>query len=97
MKSSITGAVLIASLALTGNAAMAANIPVHKYASHISRAHAAVRVAPRLQSGQQADIGPFIQSMFGGGFPLQYSTLMQDAMRARPSPIPGFFGLVAFV
>jgi hypothetical protein len=61
---------------------MAANIPAHKYAT---RAHAAVRIAPRLPGGQQADIGQFIQSMFGGGWPVQYSTLMQDAMRARPS------------
>jgi hypothetical protein len=75
MKSSITRAVVIASLALTGNAAMAANMPAHKYVSHISHAHAGVRVASRLPYGQpQADIGQFIQSMFGGGFPMQYSS-----------------------
>ena len=50
--------------------------------SYPSRTHA---VAPRLPSGQfNADIGQFIQSMFGGG-PVQYSRLTQDAMRARPS------------
>jgi hypothetical protein len=82
MKSLITKAVLIASLALGGNAAMAANLPAHKYARVIPHARA---LAPRLPSGQfNADIGQFIQSMLGGG-PVQYSRLTQDAMRARPS------------
>ena len=82
MKSLITRAVLIASLALGGNAAMAANLPAHKYARVIPHAHA---VAPRLPGGQfNADIGQFMQSMFGGG-PAQYSRLTQNAMRARPS------------
>jgi hypothetical protein len=82
MKSVITRAVLIASLALGGNAAMAANLPAHKYARVIPHAHA---VAPRLPGGQfNADIGQFMQSMFGGG-PVQYSRLTQNAMRARPS------------
>jgi hypothetical protein len=82
MKSLITRAVLIASLALGGNAAMAANLPAHKYARVIPHAHA---VAPRLPGGQfNADIGQFMQSMFGGG-PVQYSRLTQNAMRARPS------------
>ena len=61
MKSLITRAVLIASLALGGNAAMAANLPAHKYARVIPHAHAAVRVAPRLPGGQfNADIGQFM-------------------------------------
>ena len=82
MKSLITKAVLIASLALGGNAAMAANLPAHKYARVIPHARA---VAPRLPGGQfNADIGQFIQSMLGGG-PVQYSRLTQNAMRARPS------------
>jgi hypothetical protein len=82
MKPSVTTAVLIASLALGGNAAMAANLPVHKYARVVPHARA---VAPRLPSGQfNADIGQFIQSMLGGG-PVQYSRLTQAAMRARPS------------
>jgi hypothetical protein len=73
MKSLIARTVLIAALALTGNAAMAGNMPAHK----LTRAHAAVRVAPRLPYRQQANIGQFMQSMFGGGWPMQYS--------ARPS------------
>jgi hypothetical protein len=73
MKSLIARTVLIAALALTGNAAMAANTPAHK----LMRAHAAVRVAPRLPYGQEANIGQIFQSMFGGGWPAQYS--------ARPS------------
>jgi hypothetical protein len=70
MKSLIARTVLIAALALTGNAAMAANTPAYK----LVRAHAAVRVAPRLAYGQEANIGQFIQSMFGGGWPAPYSS-----------------------
>jgi hypothetical protein len=85
MKSLITRAVLIASLALGGNAAMAANLPAHRTASVVPHARAAVRIAPRLPNGQfNADIGQFIQSMLGGG-PVQYSRLTRDAMRAQPS------------
>ncbi len=85
MRSLITKGVLIASLVLGGNAAMAANLPAHKTARVIPHARTAVRVAPRPPSDQfNADIGQFIQSMFGGG-PVQYSRLMQDATRARSS------------
>jgi hypothetical protein len=81
MKSLIAREVLIASLALGGNTAMAANLPAHKYARVLPHARA---VAPRLPGGQSgADIGPFIQSMFGG--PVQYSRRTQDVMPARPS------------
>jgi hypothetical protein len=86
MKSLITRGILIASLALTGSAAMATNLPAHKTPIGISHARAPLRVAPRLPSGQvNDDIGEFIQSMLGGG-PVQYSRLMQDAARAQPSP-----------
>ena len=82
MKSFITKAVLIASLALGGNAAMAANLPAHKTARVVPHARA---VAPRLPGGQfNADVGQFFQSMFGGS-PVQYSRLTQSAMRAQPS------------
>jgi hypothetical protein len=81
MKSLITRTVLIASLALSGNAAMAANS--HAYKTIVPRAHAPVHVAmPRIQPN--ADLGSFIQSVFGGAFP-QYSGLIQNAMRASPS------------
>jgi hypothetical protein len=69
MKSSIARTVLIAALALTANAAMAANTPAHK----LVRAHA-VRVASHVSDRQQADIGQFLQGMFGGGWPVQYSS-----------------------
>jgi hypothetical protein len=82
MKSLVTKAVLIASLALGGNAAMAAHLPAHKTARVVPHAHA---VAQRLPSGQfNADIGQFFQSVFGGEA-VQYSRLTQDTMRARPS------------
>ena len=77
MKSLITTGVLIASLALGGNAAMAANLPTHKTARVIPHARTVTRIAPRLPSGQfNADLGQFFQSMFGGG-PVQYSRLTQ--------------------
>ena len=79
MKSLITGGLLVASLALTANVAMAASIPVHK------TAHAVRHIVPRQPLGQpNADIGQFIQSMFGGGL-MQYSRLVQDAGRNRYS------------
>jgi hypothetical protein len=87
MKSLITRAVLIASLALGGNAAMAANLPAHKYARVIPHARA---VAPRPPSGQMnADIGQFIQSMFGGG-PVQYSRLTQARSSHRSAGSTGW-------
>jgi hypothetical protein len=78
MKSLITGGLLVASLALTGNAAMAANMPAHKIrpaARHI--------VTPQPLGEPNADIGQFIQSIFGGG--PQYQALMQNAGRSRSS------------
>jgi hypothetical protein len=81
MKTLIARGVLIASLALTGNVAMAANS--HTYKPTIHRAHAPVRLAmPRTRPN--ADLGQFIQSMFGGVFP-QYSGLIQNAMGAPAS------------
>jgi hypothetical protein len=82
MKSLITRTVLIASLALAGNPAMAANITSHHTTRVVAHARPAVHAVPRTQLN--ADIGQFIQSMLGGG-PVAYSRLVQDAMRARPS------------
>jgi hypothetical protein len=82
MKSPITRIVLIASLALAGNPAMAANITAHHTTRVVAHARPAVHAVPRTQLN--ADIGQFIQSMLGGG-PVAYSRLVQDAMRARPS------------
>jgi hypothetical protein len=83
MKSLITRGILIASLALTGSTAMAANSQAY---TTTPRAHAPVRVAaPRLpRNPLNADLGPFIQSMLGGGFP-QYTGLIRNAMRAPAS------------
>jgi hypothetical protein len=82
MKSLVTRTVLIASLTLAGNAAMAVNITAHHTTRFVAHAHPAVHAVPRTQLN--ADIGQFIQSMLGGG-PVAYSRLVQDAMRARPS------------
>jgi hypothetical protein len=84
MKSLITKGILIASLALTGSTAMAANS--HASKTTVPRAHAPVHVAmPR--NPLNPDLGSFIQSMFGGGFP-QYSGLIRNAMRAPASRRP---------
>jgi hypothetical protein len=72
MKSLIIGGLLVASLALTGNAAMAANTATHQYV--IRHRPAAARVAQHLPRDQfGAGLGQFIQSMFGGGLPLRYA------------------------
>jgi hypothetical protein len=84
MKSLITRAVLIASLVLTGDAAMAANTPVHINARTVSHPRPAAQIALRPRNQLNADIGQFIQSMLGGG-PVQYSRLVQDALRAPAS------------
>ena len=73
-KSLITGALLVASLALTANAAMAR--PAHHY------------VAPRAPVAPYAapfggDIGQIFQSMLGG-VPVQYQGVVRNAMRGRP-------------
>ena len=73
-KSLTTGALLVASLVLTGNAAMAR--PAHHY------------VAPRAPVAPYAapfggDIGQIFQSMLGG-VPVQYQGLVRNAMRTRP-------------
>lgn len=81
MKSLITRAVLIASLALTTDAAMAANPPNPRTVTH---ARPAAQIALRPRNQLNADIGQFIQSMLGGG-PAQYSRLVQDALRAPAS------------
>ena len=82
MTSLIVRSVLIASLALVANPAMAAGNPAHIYAKTSALPRAAVHAAAPLPRGQlNADIGQFIQSMLGGG-PVQYSGLVRDAMRA---------------
>jgi hypothetical protein len=78
MRSLVTTAILVASLALGGNAAMAANLPAHKYVRANPHTHA---VAPRQFN---ADIGQFVQSMFGGA-PVRYSRVARDTRRAAPS------------
>jgi hypothetical protein len=70
MKSLMTTGLLVAALALDGNAAMAANTATHK---HLNRyAPIARNVTQRLPRDQfGADLGQFIQSMFPGGLPIR--------------------------
>jgi hypothetical protein len=75
MKSFITGGLLVASLALIGNTAMAATLPAHKHAPVVRH------IVQRLPQGQaNGDIGQFFQSIFGGQ-PMQYSRLTARASR----------------
>jgi hypothetical protein len=75
MKSLITGGLLVASLALIGNTAMAATRPAHKHAPVVRH------IVQRLPQGQtNGDIGQFFQSIFGGQ-PAQYSRLTARASR----------------
>jgi hypothetical protein len=75
MKSFITGGLLVASLALIGNTAMAATLPAHKHAPVVRH------IVQRLPQGQaNGDIGQFFQSIFGGQ-PMQYSRLSARASR----------------
>jgi hypothetical protein len=86
MKSLITSGVLIAALAWSGNAALAANAPAHRSAKPVARTHLALRAAPRVAHNRSGlDVGPLIQSMLGGGWPAPSSRPVQDAMRARPA------------
>jgi hypothetical protein len=78
MKSLITGGLLVASLALIGNTAMAATLPAHKHAPVVRH------IVQRLPQGQSnGDIGQFFQSIFGGQ-PMQYSRLTARASRQSP-------------
>jgi hypothetical protein len=70
MKSLMTTGLLVASLALSGNAAMAANTTTHK---HVNRyAPMATNVTQRLPHDQfGADLGQFIQSIFTDRAPMR--------------------------
>ena len=78
-KSLVTGGLLVASLALTGNAATAGTLAAHRYVA--PRAPVASYAAPRLPNG--VDVGQIIQSMLGN-VPAQYQGLIRNAMRTRP-------------
>src|ERR1700677_2389196 len=84
MKTLIAGVVLIASLALTGEAAMAAGSAVHRKVTHVAHPHAVAHVVARDRYAPTAmdfDVGQFIRSMLGGPLPPQYARIVQNAMR----------------
>jgi hypothetical protein len=80
---------IVASLAFTGNAAMAANLPVHKAAAttHVVQPRVAHVVARRPGPPAQVgfDVGGFIQAMMGGSLPPQYAQIVQNALRGAAS------------
>jgi hypothetical protein len=84
MKALMTTGLLVASLVLSGNAAMAANNATHK---HISRyTPMASHLTQRLPQDQfGAGLGQFIQSMFGGGMPMRYARSQLSYRRSGAS------------
>jgi hypothetical protein len=86
----ISTGLIVASLAFTGNAAMAANLPVHKAAAttHVVQPRVATHVVAR-RPGPPAqlgfDVGGFVQAMFGGSLPPQYAQIVQNALRGAAS------------
>jgi hypothetical protein len=92
----MTGGFLIAALALTGNAAMAANTQVHTSpkAVHVTQPRVAARAAARVAAPRPYayapvplpfGIGQFIQSMLGGPLPPQYAQIVRNAVRESAS------------
>jgi hypothetical protein len=85
----ISTGLIVASLALTGNAAMAANLPVHKAAATAHVVHPRVAHVVARRPGPPAqlgfDVGGFIQAMFGGSLPPQYAQIVQNAVRGAAS------------
>src|ERR1700733_8125829 len=86
----ISTGLIVASLALSGSAAMAANLPVHNAAAttHVVHPRVAAHVVAR-RPGPPAqlgfDVGGFIQAMFGGSLPPQYAQIVQNAVRGAAS------------
>jgi hypothetical protein len=93
MRMLITTAAVVASLALAGASAMAADANVHKTATaHVARAHAAVHVAarPRYPSYARApfNVGQLIPSMLGGGWPALHANPPHGVARGRATHAP---------
>jgi len=91
MKSLMIAGLLIVSLALTGNAAMAANSRVHTGTKpiHVTQPRGAARAVVRrphayMPGPMPSNIGRFIQGMLGG-LPPQYAWIVQNAMRESVS------------
>jgi len=84
-KSLIRSGLIAASIALTGSAAMAANLPVaHKSVpvAHASHPQATTRVAARYRQPPivgNDDLGRLIQGFFGGVLPPPYTRLIASA------------------
>jgi hypothetical protein len=96
MRSLLASGIVVASLTLAGNGAMAASAHVHHSAhvTHVAHARAAVHVAARrYQPRAQLDAGiaQFIQSMFGGGWPVQYSGLVRGAVASTSHQSAGSY------
>jgi hypothetical protein len=79
MRSLLVSGIVVASLTLAGQGAMAAGAQVHHsvHVTHVVHGRAAVHVATRrnqIRAQPEFGIAQFFQSMFGGGWPVQYSS-----------------------
>ena len=100
MRMLITIAAVVTSLALAGASAMAADANVHKTAkAHVARAHAAVHVAARQRypyyarapykyGSRNYNVGQFVQSVLGGGWPALYANLPHGVAHGRGTHAP---------
>lgn len=84
-RSLLASGIVVASRTLAGNGAMAASAQVHhsSHVTHVAHARAAVHVAARRNQPRaqlDAGIAQFFQSMFGGGWPVQYYGLVRTAV-----------------
>jgi hypothetical protein len=88
-KSLVSSGLIVFSLALSGGAATAANLPVHKgaTAAQVKHARTQVHVAARRAPPAQLnfDVGQFIQAMLGGPLPPQYAQIVRNAMKESAS------------
>ena len=90
-KSLIRSGLIVASLALTGSGAMAADAEVHHRPRvvHVTHPHTTARAAARYRQPPFAsnnDLGQFIEGFFGGVVPQPYARLMaSSAARASLS------------
>jgi hypothetical protein len=93
-KSLISSGLIVVSLALNGNAAMAAYQPAYKAPAQISHARPALRVTQRRQAPARPElgIGQFIGALFGGPFLPQYPRIARNAVRGSVSDeSPGWY------
>jgi hypothetical protein len=88
MRSLIPSGLIVASLVLTGSAAMAASTQAHQPAANVTHPRVAAHAVVHRQYARAPynfDVGQFIQSMLGGPLPPQYAQIVRNAVRESAS------------